>query len=289
MATEQIPVRHIEDTRKDLDAAGSFSIREIQELLGGRDLQQAIHRHDFYFIMVLQKGRGTHEVDFVSYDICDRCIFIMRPGQVHKLSMKKGSRGYLMQFKPEFYSPRDKEAGELLRSVSHKTFCRIDEDAFVKLTAVLGNIYQEFINKRERYTDIIKANLGIFFIELIRNRQQSGEVNAKATTYQQQRLEEFLGLLEANVSGHKEVPYYADKLNLSPFQLNAITKKLLNKTCSEVINDYVILEGKRHLLATANQVNQIAHLLGYEDPSYFIRFFKKHTGFSPEAFRHNFR
>ena len=76
-------------------------------------------------------------------------------------------------------------------------------------------------------------------------------------------------------------------LNLSTYQLNAITKTTLGKTCSDLINEYIILESKRYLLATSNQVNQIAYHLGYEDVSYFIRFFKKHTGYSPETFRHN--
>ena len=82
---------------------------------------------------------------------------------------------------------------------------------------------------------------------------------------------------------------YADKINLTSYQLNANTKTTLQKTCSDLINDHIILEARRLLIATANQVNQIASLLGYEDPSYFIRFFKKHTGYSPEAFRHNFK
>jgi AraC-like DNA-binding protein len=77
-------------------------------------------------------------------------------------------------------------------------------------------------------------------------------------------------------------------MNLSSYQLNAITKKTLGKTCSQLINEYILLEAKRYLLATSEQVNQIADHLGYEDVSYFIRFFKKNTGHSPEAFRYNF-
>jgi len=56
-----------------------------------------------------------------------------------------------------------------------------------------------------------------------------------------------------------------------------------------VITDHIILEAKRQLLATTSQINQIAGGLGYEDVSYFIRFFKKHTGHSPEAFRQKFK
>jgi AraC family transcriptional activator of pobA len=78
-------------------------------------------------------------------------------------------------------------------------------------------------------------------------------------------------------------------LSMTPYQLNAITKGLLKKTVSELINEYIILEAKRLLVGTVNQVNQIADELGYDDPSYFIRFFKKQTGLTPEAFRQNFK
>ena len=78
-------------------------------------------------------------------------------------------------------------------------------------------------------------------------------------------------------------------MNLSSYQLNGITKTTVGKTASALIDEYILLEAKRYLLATASQVKEIADHLGYEDPSYFIRFFKKHTGLSPDAFRKNFR
>jgi AraC-like DNA-binding protein len=105
----------------------------------------------------------------------------------------------------------------------------------------------------------------------------------------QQRLEEFLELIETHIASHKQVSEYAQMLSLSTYQLNAITKTTLGKTCSQLIDDTLILGAKRYLLATSNQITQIAYLLGYEDISYFSRFFKKHTGYSPEAFRQNFR
>jgi AraC-like DNA-binding protein len=107
--------------------------------------------------------------------------------------------------------------------------------------------------------------------------------------YKQDKLEAFLLLLEQTVTKQKQPSYYADKLNLTPYQLNAITKSSLGKTCSALIVEYTILEAKRFLLGTSNQINQIADQLGYDDVSYFIRFFKKHTGLSPEAFRNNFQ
>ena len=109
------------------------------------------------------------------------------------------------------------------------------------------------------------------------------------TPYMQERIEELYELIANNISKHKQVAQYAKMLNLSLFQLNAITKASLGKTCSELINEQIILEAKRHLLATSSQVNQIAYHLGYEDASYFIRYFRKYTGYTPEAFRHHFK
>jgi AraC family transcriptional regulator, transcriptional activator of pobA len=120
-------------------------------------------------------------------------------------------------------------------------------------------------------------------------RQNRISILNSANTYAQQRLDELVELLETQIVTYKKVSQYAKLLNLSSYQLNAITKQTLGKTCSELINEYIILESKRYLRATANQVNQIAYHLGYEDASYFIRFFKKHTAYSPEAFRYKFR
>ena len=78
-------------------------------------------------------------------------------------------------------------------------------------------------------------------------------------------------------------------MNLSSYQLNEITKSTIGKTASALLTERIILEAKRYLLATPNQVKDIADMLGYEDVSYFIRFFKKHTGYSPEAFRRHFK
>ena len=211
----------------------------------------------------------------------------MRPGQVHQLVLKAGSTGYLVGFKADFYYPGDKPSNQLLRKAGNLNFYQLDANRFKKLLSILRYIFQEYTDKQENHQEVIKANLGIFFIELVRQNSTSSTDHVKS--YTQERLEEFLELLDTRISKHKQVSEYANRLNLSIHQLNAITKTTLGKTCSELINEHIILEARRQLLATSGQVKEIAWDLGYEDVSYFIRFFKKHTGYSPDAFRHNFR
>ncbi len=152
----------------------------------------------------------------------------------------------------------------------------------------MTSIFQESLDKKEKYSEVIEASLGIFLIELVRHQQKGESDIDKNTAFNQDRLEEFSELLNIHISVNKQASQYAEMLNLTPYQLNTITKTALGKTSSELINEQIILESKRYLLSTSNQVKEIAYHLGYEDASYFIRFFKKHTGLSPEAFRHNF-
>jgi AraC family transcriptional regulator, transcriptional activator of pobA len=286
---KNIPVRQINTTLKELDSSESFSIRDVHNLLAGKDMNHELHRHDYFFILALKKGAGIHEIDFTSYKVCDYSLFFLRPGQVHQLNLKAGSNGYLMEFNPNFYYPNDIASAQLLRKATNKNICQLDAPKVKKILVLLDSIFQEYSEKQEGYEEIIKANLGIFFIELVRNRQNKKSPSTDSTLYSQERIEKLLELLEINISTHKQVSQYADMLNLSTYQLNAITKSNLGKNCSELINEFIILESKRFLLATSTQVNQIAYHLGYDDVSYFIRFFKKHTGHSPDAFRNNFK
>jgi len=286
---KNIPLRHIKATQNESTFSERFSVRDIRDLLAGKDLIQELHRHDFFFILALRKGMGNHEIDFTSYNVCDHSLFFLRPGQVHKLKLEAGSTGYLMQFNKEFYYSNDQASRQLLRKVSSKNLCQLDAKRIKKLLVILKYIFQEYVDKQEGYREVIKANLGIFFIELVRHRQNEASTSGGGTLYPQERTEELVELLETHISTHKQVSHYADMLHLSIYQLNAITKATLGKTCSELIDEFILLESKRFLLATSNQVTQIAYHLGHDDVSYFIRFFKKHTGHSPEAFRHNLR
>lgn len=286
---KEIPVRKIKQPPREPDYFGNFSIRDIRDLLKGKDLIHDLHRHDFYFILIIHKGKGLHVIDFVEYDVHDHSIFILRPGQVHNLELDAGSTGFLMEFDTAFYHPQEKLSKLRLIKAGNKNACDLETARTEKLLNVLNNIHVEFTEKQEGYPDAIRANMDIFFIEYLRHSRNTTDSENANGTYTQDRFEEFLDLLEKHIATQKQVSHYADMMKLSNYQLNAITKESVGKAASQLINEQSILEAKRFLLATTNQVKDIADKLGFEDISYFIRFFKKHTGLSPEAFRKRFQ
>ncbi len=283
-----IPIRKIDTQLNESVITGSFKIRAIADILNGKDLMHGLHRHDFFFLLALQDGKGNHEIDFTGYEIQNNSIFILRPGQVHQLQLNANCTGFLAEFDTAFYHPKDKLANQRLVKSCNKNFCAFEAERFKKLQGILAYIYNEYTIKQEGYIEVIKANLDIFFIEFIRQSSNLHSISKSRSTYAQERFEEFIELISTHITTHKQVSQYADLLNLSTYQLNSITKASVGKLASELINEQIVLEAKRYLLATPNQIKDIADHLGYEDISYFIRFFKKHTGYSPESFRKNF-
>ena len=269
--------------------ARQFKIRRIEDIVGQTGLVHNLHRHDFFFILALKTGSGSHEIDFIPYTVKDNAVFILRPGQVHQLVLNAGATGYLIEFNSEFYHPEGKIKNQRLRRATNTNYCTFESARFDKLYALLGLMFQESSTLEDGYQEIIKSGLDIFFIEYVRQSPNSGFESLTTTSYAQERFEEYLELLEKHIATHKQVAHYTEWMNLSSYQLNEITKSSVGKTASDLINEQIILEAKRYLLATSNQVKDISDLLGYEDNSYFIRFFKKHVGYSPEAFRLQFR
>jgi AraC-like DNA-binding protein/quercetin dioxygenase-like cupin family protein len=284
-----IQVRQIASAQNEQINVGQFTIRDVRQVLNGKDLVHDLHKHDFFFVLALHKGTGIHEIDFIRYEVHDNTIFILRPGQVHKLGLSADSNGFLMEFDLSFYQPKNTITDQRWKKASSKNYCEVEADRFMKLHSILANVFNEFSAKMEGYIEAIKASLDLFFIEYVRQSRNPKSIAKLESNYIQERFEELIHLLETQIGNMKNVAQYADLLNMSSYQLNAITKSSVGKTVSDLINEQIILEAKRYLLATPNQIKDVADYLGYEDVSYFIRFFKKHTGHSPEVFRKNFK
>ncbi|MGL4581499.1 MAG: helix-turn-helix domain-containing protein, partial [Flavobacterium sp.] len=75
------------------------------------------------------------------------------------------------------------------------------------------------------------------------------------------------------------------KLKTSPQNLNAICRKTLKQSASEIIAKHIIDEAKRQLLYSQNRISEIAYYLNFNDSSYFIKYFKRFTGLTPKEFR----
>lgn len=284
-----IPIRKMHSSIDEPKVPGEFNIWNLNDLLSENDMTQELHRHSFYFLLIIERGTGQHIIDFVSYPLVEHCVYMMHPGQVHELKLNRDCKGYLLQFTDDFCLHYDIPTHQILKKISQHNYYLFDDETFELISTLIGKILKEISDKKSQYEYAIKVNLQLVFVEILRAKHKLTKETDEKKSYQLERLEEFKQLLADHISVHKEVRWYADQMKLTSYQLNSITRTTVGKTSSGLINEHILLETKRYLLATTNQVNQISWHLGFEDVSYFIRFFKKHTGFTPEVFRNNFK
>lgn len=261
----------------------NFQIIRFEDIYLDKNMDEGLHRHDFFFLMILEKANGKHHVDFTNTPVASNTVTLLRPGQVHELILQKGSKGFLITFNTQYYQK------EILRKISQQNFYKFNQVLFNQILNMSRNIFEEFTNQDKGFNNIIKSNLDILFVLLSRNISKRIESKKNQNLNELDILDKLLYLVEQQICYNKQVTYYANNLHLTSYKLNTITKKLLGKTCSQLINEQIILESKRLLLATSNQINEIAFKLGYEDPSYFIRFFKKQTNYTPNVYRQHFK
>ncbi len=92
-------------------------------------------------------------------------------------------------------------------------------------------------------------------------------------------------LLAAFADRERSIDFYARQLEITPNHLNKSVKAATGRTAISLLNEMSILDAKMRLNHTNQTISEIAFQLGFEDQSYFSRFFKKATGLTPSEYR----
>jgi AraC family transcriptional activator of pobA len=156
----------------------------------------------------------------------------------------------------------------------------IEEETSKSLNVILNLIQDEHEEKMDNLL-LLRTLLKAFLLKLMSNSKQqliSPDLNEK-------RVYHFLLLLENHYLTEKKVEFYAEKLSLSAKRLNQILKQKIGLTINQILQERLLIEAKHLLFIGKKSIKEISFSLGFQDSSYFSRFFKKMTKLSPEEFR----
>lgn len=98
----------------------------------------------------------------------------------------------------------------------------------------------------------------------------------------------FKALLEDKFKTVKMVAGFAGLMAVSEKKLNKATATTLGKSPKALIDERVVLEAKRMLVHTNNSIKEIGFDLGFDEPTNFIKYFRKHEAKTPIEFRKSF-
>ncbi len=239
------------------------------------------HKHNNYFeIIYLSKGSGYHYIDLGKYAVAPPVMYFIRQEQVHYWHLETEPEGYVVIIKKTFIEKSlDNELKSLLSKISSQCCLQLtDRSTIEKLLQIL---VEE--NKRED-DHAFHITEGLLKSLLAKVLQVSQPVINKAEV-QQDLYHSLTELVNAANGVKNKVSYYAEKLNTSPQNLNAACRKAVNQPAAELLSGFVLSEAKRLLLYTGNTISEIAFTLEFNDPSHFVKYFKKHVGSTPQSFR----
>lgn len=239
------------------------------------------HKHNNYFeIIYLSKGSGTHFIDLGKYAIVPPVMFFVRKEQVHYWHLDTEAEGFVIIIKKAFIeNSLDMELKYLLGKISNQACLRISDN---KTIESLFRIMIEESDAGGKHGFQITEGLLKSLLAKVMQAAESLTLKAEANA---DLYHSFIDLLSSDHGIKNKVAFYAEKLHTSPQNLNAVCRKAVGQSASDVLSRFVISEAKRLLLYTDNTVSGIAFMLEFTDPSHFVKFFKKATGVTPRSFR----
>ncbi|SIP91961.1 AraC family transcriptional regulator [Maribacter ulvicola] len=248
------------------------------------------HSHNFYLCVLFTKGSGTHEIDFNSYTIEPGIVFFLKPGQTHSWKFDSSQpEGFIFFHSQEFYELKFLDHAlnsfPFYYSNQNPPFLKLSEE---KLSAIsfhfieLFKEYQESNFLREaKITNLINC----IYIELTRVYTADTTIEKFGSSSYSKILEHLEKLVNTHFYTEKLPNFYADKLSITTKHLNRVVRKTINKTTSTLISERIILEAKRLIVHSDDNLAGIANTLEFSDYAYFSKFFKSNTGMTPMEFR----
>ena len=235
---------------------------------------------DYYHLVYLSQGCFLQQIGIEEYTISAPSTMFVAEGEPFALKQ-------ILEPVIGFVILVDKR-------VVHGTLSTVDLDKLLNVQHII-RLTESQSDWTERLCKLLQEELivsspnrgvGNGLLQALLHRLISLSENSKETlsrTYQV--ASQFKQLLSEHVRSEKNVSYYAQHLNVSENYLNRCVKNTYSKNCKTVIQETAITQSQVLMFETRKDISEISYLMGFDNPSYFSRVFKKVTGHTPTQFR----
>lgn len=281
---KEIPAYSIASIKSTNHEAKDFDFQRFEYFATDIEHLRSPHRHEFYTFLLVTGGTGSHKIDFRIYSLRPNRVFLIAPGQVHAWDRLKNVKGFVLLFTDSYVAlskgRKLMSAWPLFRP-KQKPFFDLNEKEVRQWSRDLILIEKELQRADDFTNDAIFYSIGKLLVRA--SRLYRSQVRSPNTG--DDLLIAFQGLIEKHFLRIKTPARYARMMHITPNHLNLTCKQKSGMAAGELIRQRVVLEAKRLLAHTELTVAEISYTLGFEDNSYFGRYFKKYTGKTPIDFR----
>jgi AraC family transcriptional regulator, transcriptional activator of pobA len=246
------------------------------------------HVHQgLYQVLWVQSGKAEVWLDEQRETAEGPAAIVVPPGVVHGFRFAPDTDGLVLTLSARFLVEGDfQSVGDAFRSLFFAPgVLRFEASsaAAVRLNALLRELAAEFATPGSAQAPVAGWLARAVVWRLAQSRVLGRD--AKTSHPHQALFTRFLTLVEEKFLAHWPLERYASRLGLSTARLNRLVREQSGRSGLELVHERLTREACRRLVYIAAPASSLACELGFEDPAYFSRFFKRRTGQSPHRWR----
>ncbi len=290
MAVEPAPVPQflLYGERPEKREAWFVNIEHLADRCRDKGWRIEPHAHpDFGQVMFVRSGRGVVTLEGRSLPFESPFVFLLPTHCVHGFNYEVDTDGWVLTIEATYLrqiNARLPEFSQLWTQPRTVSLTR-DSDEATEFHRTLRSLEREVESKAVGHVVAAEVLLTSLFLTLVRCSGAEDADQVIATRNEMRIVDQFRGLIDRHYRQDWQVQDYASVLGVSLVQLRAACVAASGQHPIKMVHSCIITEAKRNLIFGEISVEQIAYWLGFADPAYFTRFFKKEVGKTPSQFR----
>lgn len=245
---------------------------------------------DYGAIILCRGGEATVHIDFRHWRMAEGAVITLFPGDVVRVvEVSPDFEVEMLRYPPSMLREASLQLEQTVYSMLRQDRCRSNTAVVTGIVKAMFSLLRVYFEQPEcECTDqLVTLQLKAFFLGfydwLRRNPEAVPDDGASRRTTE--LFNKFMELLEAHYRQSHDVAYYASLMNITPKYLGNIVGRKTQHTPKVIIDHYVVLQLKLSLRNSTLSIKQIAADYHFSDLSFFCRYFKRHTGLTPQEFR----
>ena len=259
-------------------------------------------------ILICRKGKARLQVNYKDWQLYEGAVITLFPNDVVELKVEGDCKSpetengdckspqtansfqvEMLKYNPSLLREASLQLEQTVYSSLREDRCRQDTPVVTNIINGMFALLKVYFDQSECtcISQLVLCQLKAFFIGFHEYLQRNPQYRPdEVKSYRVRELfNRFMMLLEKDYKISRDVNYYAEQMNISSKYLTNIVNQVTGHTPKTIINQYVILQLKMHLKRTTQSIKEMAWEFHFADVSFFCRYFKKHTGLTPQQIR----
>lgn len=259
-------------------------------------------------ILICRKGKARLNVNYKDWELYEGAVITLFPNDVVELKVdgdfkspqtENGDckslqtancfQAEILKYNPSLLREASLQLEQTVYSSLREDRCRQDTPVVTNIINGMFSLLKVYFDQSECtcISQLVLCQLKAFFIGFHEYLQRNPQYRPdEVKSYRVRELfNRFMMLLERDYKISRDVNYYAAQMNISSKYLTNIVNQVTGHTPKTIIDQYVILQLKLHLKRSTQSIKEMAWEFHFADVSFFCRYFKKHTGLTPQQIR----